>query len=58
MWVAWAALALAVLSKGLIGILLPGCALVLYSIIQRDWALWRRLHIVSGATIFFVIRVE
>jgi 4-amino-4-deoxy-L-arabinose transferase-like glycosyltransferase len=55
MWVAWAALALATLSKGLIGIVLPGGALVVYSLLQRDWALWRRLHLVSGALVFLAI---
>src|SRR5437868_8879661 len=48
MWMAWAALALATLSKGLIGIVLPGVALIAYSIAVRDWALWRRLHLGSG----------
>ena len=31
MWVAWAAMAGATLSKGLIGIVIPGASLVLYS---------------------------
>ena len=39
MLAAWAALALAVLSKGLIGLVLPGAALVLYIVIERDWRL-------------------
>ena len=55
MWVAWAALALATLSKGLIGIVLPGGALVLYSLIERDWSLWRRLHLASGAIVFLAV---
>ena len=55
MLVAWAALALAVLSKGLIGIVLPGAALVLYSILTRDWRVWRRLHLVKGALLLFAI---
>jgi 4-amino-4-deoxy-L-arabinose transferase-like glycosyltransferase len=55
MWVAWAALALATLSKGLIGIVLPGGALVLYSLIERDRSLWRRLHLVSGAIVFLAV---
>ena len=37
MHVAWAAMALAVLTKGLIGIVLPGIALVLYTLLERDW---------------------
>ena len=55
MHIAWAAMAGAVLSKGLVGIVIPGATLVLYSLIQRDWRLWRRLHIVTGLLLFFVI---
>src|SRR5438876_3291524 len=55
MLVAWAALALAVLSKGLIGVVLPGGALVLYSLVTRDWAVWRRLHLLLGAIVLFAI---
>jgi len=55
MLLGWGALALAVLSKGLVGAVLPGGALVLYSLATRDWALWRRLHIVAGAIVFFAV---
>ena len=55
MWMAWAALALATLTKGLIGIVLPGAALVAYTLAARDWALWRRLHLASGLTLFLAI---
>jgi len=55
MLAAWAALALAVLSKGLIGLALPGAALVIYSLLQRDWSVWRRLHLFGGAVLFLVI---
>jgi 4-amino-4-deoxy-L-arabinose transferase-like glycosyltransferase len=55
MLVAWASLALAVLSKGLIGIVLPGGALVLYTLLTRDWVLWRRLHLVPGIALFLAI---
>ncbi len=55
MWTTWAAMALAVLSKGLIGIVLPGGALVAYTAITRDFAVWRRLHVVSGLAIFLCI---
>jgi 4-amino-4-deoxy-L-arabinose transferase-like glycosyltransferase len=55
MLAAWAALALAVLSKGLIGALLPGGALLLYSLLQRDWSVWRRLHPVGGVALFLAI---
>jgi 4-amino-4-deoxy-L-arabinose transferase-like glycosyltransferase len=55
MHVVWASLALSVLSKGLIGLVLPGAVLVLYTLIQRDWGLWRRLHLLSGLALFLVI---
>ncbi len=55
MHMTWAALALAVLSKGLIGIVLPGATLIIYSLIQRDWTLWKRLHLLSGLALFAAI---
>lgn len=55
MWAAWAAMAVAVLTKGLIGLALPGLVLIVYSAVARDWALWRRLHIASGALLFLAI---
>jgi len=51
----WAGMALAVLSKGLIGIVLPGGVLVCYTLIARDWRLWTRLHIVKGLLLFLAI---
>jgi 4-amino-4-deoxy-L-arabinose transferase-like glycosyltransferase len=55
MWLSWASMALAVLSKGLIGVLLPGAVLVLYTLMVRDWALWKRLYLPSGLVVFFAI---
>lgn len=55
MWLCWAAMAFAVLSKGLVGLILPGAVLVLYTLVARDWALWRRLYLVSGLVVFFAI---
>ncbi|RQM48589.1 glycosyltransferase family 39 protein [Paraburkholderia bannensis] len=55
MWVCWGAMALAVLSKGLVGLILPGAVLVLYTLISRDWALWKRLYLVSGLIVFFAV---
>ena len=51
----WAGMALAVLSKGLIGIVLPGAVLVLYTLVSRDWAIWKRLHLKAGLLAFLVI---
>src|SRR5260370_5453563 len=55
MWLCWAGMALALLSKGLVGLILPGAVLVLYTLIARDWALWRRLYIGSGLILFLII---
>ena len=52
---AWGAAGLAVLSKGLVGLLLPGGALFVYLVWQRDWSLLRRLHVVSGAALLLLI---
>jgi len=51
----WAGMALAVLAKGLIGLVLPGAVLVLYTLVARDWAIWRRLHLGKGLLLFFAI---
>jgi 4-amino-4-deoxy-L-arabinose transferase-like glycosyltransferase len=55
MLAAWAAMALAVLSKGLIGIVLPAGALVLYLAWQRDFGLLRRLHLLPGMALFLAL---
>lgn len=55
MLVAWAAAALSLLSKGLIGIVLPGAVLVAYTLLARDFAVWRRLAIVPGLILFLLI---
>ncbi len=55
MLLAWAGLALAVLSKGLMGLVLPGAALFLYSLFNRDITIWKRMHWMSGLLLFFLI---
>ncbi|HEY3598720.1 MAG TPA: glycosyltransferase family 39 protein [Paraburkholderia sp.] len=55
MWLCWASMALAVLSKGLVGVILPGAVLMLYTLIARDWAVWKRLYLVSGLIVFFAV---
>ena len=55
MYAAWAAAAGAVLSKGVVGALIPVATLLLYSLIQRDWRPWGRLHPVAGLTLFLLI---
>lgn len=53
----WAALGLAVLTKGLAAPVLCGATLVAYSLLSRQWSLWRRLHWISGAALFAAIAV-
>jgi 4-amino-4-deoxy-L-arabinose transferase-like glycosyltransferase len=48
-------MALAVLAKGLIGLVLPGGILVFYTIFSRDWSIWTRLHLGKGLLLFFAI---
>jgi 4-amino-4-deoxy-L-arabinose transferase-like glycosyltransferase len=53
----WAAMALAVLTKGLIGVLIPAASLSAYVLWQRDWTLLRRLNVRWGLPLFTVIAV-
>ena len=55
MLVAWAAMGLSILSKGLIGIVLPGAVLVIYTLIERDWALWKRIELPAGIVVMLLI---
>lgn len=55
MLLCWTGMALATMSKGLIGLVLPGAVLVLYTLMTRDWALWTRLHMGKGLIVFFAI---
>lgn len=57
MIIAWAGMALAVLSKGLMGIILPGAALFIYCLVQRDFGVLRRMHWLPGLAVFFAITV-
>lgn len=52
---AWASCACAVLSKGLIGVALPGLAFVVYSLVGLDFARWRRLELVRGILLLLAI---
>ncbi len=57
MWVAWAAIAGATLSKGPVALVLPAGALVGYTLITRDVAVWRRLHVASGVALYLAMTV-
>jgi len=51
----WASLALAMLTKGLIALVLPAGTVLIYSLWQRDWALWKYLHIGKGLLLFLLL---
>ena len=51
----WAAMAFALLTKGLIGVLIPAAALGAYVLWQRDWPLLRRLHLRWGLPLFAAV---
>jgi 4-amino-4-deoxy-L-arabinose transferase-like glycosyltransferase len=55
MLAAWAAMACAVLSKGLIGLVLPAAAVLAYAAWQRDAGLLRRLHAGPGLALLLAI---
>ncbi len=55
MLLCWLGMALATLSKGPMGIVLPGAVLFIYSVVARDGLIWRRLHLVKGLLLFFAV---
>ncbi len=55
MLAAYGGAALAVLTKGLIAILLPGAVLVLYILLRREWGLLRRLRLLPGLGFFLLL---
>jgi 4-amino-4-deoxy-L-arabinose transferase-like glycosyltransferase len=54
---AYAAAGLAVLTKGPVGIVLPGLIVVVYLICGRRWSLIRRLQLVKGGLVFLLVTV-
>ncbi len=57
MLLAWVGMALAVLSKGLMGIILPGTAVFLYVLLQRDLTVLKRMHWFMGLSVFLLLTV-
>ncbi len=55
MWLCWSMMALATLSKGLIGAAIPAMVFIAYSISAWDWKIWSRLQIFSGTILFLAI---
>jgi len=55
MLLAWAGMGLAVLSKGLMGLVLPGAALFIYMLVQRDFSVLKRMHWLPGIAVFMLV---
>ena len=53
----YAAAALATLTKGLIGFLIPGAVMFLWLLLRRQWHRLRPLHLPSGVALFAAIAV-
>jgi len=51
----YALLALAVLTKGLLALVVIGMTLVVYLAVTGEWRRWREFHLASGLVLFFVI---
>lgn len=51
----YAAMALGVLTKGLIALVFPGGAAVIYLGVTGEWRRWREFHLLTGLTLFFLI---
>jgi 4-amino-4-deoxy-L-arabinose transferase-like glycosyltransferase len=54
-YAAWAGMALAVLSKGLAGVVLPLFVVALYMLAERDFGILKRLRPLSGGLLFLAI---
>lgn len=55
MLLCWAAMAAATLTKGLIGLAIPGAVLVLYTLWQRDFTAWKHLHFGKGLALYALL---
>jgi 4-amino-4-deoxy-L-arabinose transferase-like glycosyltransferase len=51
----YACMALAVLTKGLLAIVVVGLALLLYAAISGEWQRWREFHLFTGSLLFLLI---
>ena len=51
----YASMALAVLTKGPIGLLLPGLIIAVFITMQRNWAILREMSLLSGSILFALI---
>ncbi|WP_116811006.1 glycosyltransferase family 39 protein [Steroidobacter cummioxidans] len=57
MLLSWAMLGLAVMTKGIVALLIAGSVLSIYMLWQRDWDAWRALRLLPGLAIVLIITV-
>ncbi len=57
MLLAWLAAALGVLTKGLVAAAVPAAVLVVYTLLTREFAAWRRLELKTGVPLFLLVTV-
>ncbi len=57
MWTAYVLAALAVMTKGLIGIALPMMVIGLWIIVMNEWRVLKSMYLASGLAIFLIIAV-
>jgi 4-amino-4-deoxy-L-arabinose transferase-like glycosyltransferase len=57
MLLTWIAIALGVLTKGLVAAAIPAAVLVIYSLWSRDFSPWRKFHWSWGLPLFLIIAV-
>lgn len=55
MAIAWIALALGVLTKGLVAVVLPGATVIAYVFLQRDWRILARLRPIVGGVLLVAV---
>ena len=55
MWCCWICMALATLSKGLIGAAIPALVFIAYSLSSWDWRIWKKIHLIGGLMLFLAI---
>ena len=54
-WGAAALTGLAMLTRGLVGVIFPAAILFLFIVATRSWNRWRELHLISSAAIFLLV---
>lgn len=55
LWAFYAFAALAVLTKGLIGVIIPGMAILAWIALLGEWRMLRSMHLPSGLAVFLLI---